>query len=144
MDLALRPRDIELTSSAKNSKDRSYVNSNTAKSKTLSYAGNDHQLSQPTSEKGLKLRPEMHANQKVYVSAVPDFGPGSQPKGGAAPRRSSGTDEGDVQPDYSSTSSLKKNVVYQKQEFLMEVEYEDGHNSEQTLQTHSTGQGNIV
>lgn len=86
----------------------------------------------------------MCADQKAYVSAVSDFGPGSQPKDGGVPRRSSGTDEDDVQPEDHSTSSLKKNVVYQKREFLMEVEYENGHDPEQIQSSLPTSRGNIV
>ena len=144
MGLVLRPREIELTTSAGASKDRSYYRSRTAKSNKHTHASNNHQLSRQTTEKGLKLRPEMCADQKAYVSAVPDSGPGSQTKGGATPRRSSGSDEGDMQPEDDSTSSLKKNVVYQKREFHMEVEYENGHDTEQMQSTLPTSRGNIV
>lgn len=143
MGLTFSPHEMELTSSAAASKNRSYGGSKTAKSNKLSFASNDHQLSQQTSEKGLKLRPEMCADQKAYVSAEPAIGPGSQLKGGATPRRSSGTDE-DIQPEDGSTSSLKKNVVYQKREFVMEVEYENGNDAEEVQSAVPTSRGNIV
>ena len=74
----------------------------------------------------------MQAQQMAYVSTKSGLGgTSSQPEnvgtGSAVPRRGSGaTNEDDVPPEDKSTSSLKKNVVYQKREFFLDVEYKEG------------------
>ena len=141
MGINLKQHEIETTNSAHNSRNRSYGWSRTARS-DLNSIRNDHKLSRQTSEKGLRLRPETHAEQMASVSAAPESELGTQPEGGTR-QGSSGTDEADVQPEHGSTSSLKRNVVYQKREFFMDVEYENGHGNEQRQPSDPITQKNI-
>ena len=135
MGMKFRPHELESTSFAHDSRNKSYGWSKTGKS-DLSSARDDQKLSSQPSEKGLKLRPEIRDEQKASVSAATDsFGTPA----GRTRQASSATDEEELQPEHSSTSSLKRNVVYQKREFFMDVEYENS----QRQPTYSTTPRNV-
>ena len=134
--MKFRPHELESTSFAHDSRNKSYGWSKTGKS-DLSSARDDQKLSSQPSEKGLKLRPEIRDEQKASVSAATDSF-GTQPAGRTR-QASSATDEEELQPEHSSTSSLKRNVVYQKREFFMDVEYENS----QRQPTYSTTPRNV-